>query len=302
MNFIDNEHSKFFKEKMKELKQYGKQDVYYKSLIYTLGVCETTREHLKEIFNMKKGEINIDSLTAAWQTGTSAKVTRMAFSLWNRCMYDSEEDLENRKMSSNYNPSEIFCCSYAPYFWEAIKIRYPEYTNYKQESESNSVMYERVGRAEQLECLIEEKFEDKSQNKVIGQYIRVNTEDEDAIRYNISTQIDMLDGYCKNNNIHNKIRYIDIGKSGLSWERPALERMLDDVKEGKINAILVTHIGKLFRSPIALEQLLSKKFMEDIEIISLDNSVESYNEMRELMNDIKTKLYENQDDEEEEFI
>ena len=22
----------------------------------------------------------------------------------------------------------LFCCSYAPYFWEAVQIRYPEYT------------------------------------------------------------------------------------------------------------------------------------------------------------------------------
>lgn len=31
------------------------------------------------------------------------------------------------KVSEYYNPSEIFCCSYAPYFVEALKIRYPEY-------------------------------------------------------------------------------------------------------------------------------------------------------------------------------
>lgn len=128
MKFIDNEHQKFFEEKLKELSEHGKTDVYYRTLIYTLGICETTREHFKQIFNIKKGEINIDSITSAWQTGTSAKVTRMAFSLWNRCMYDSEEDLEKGEKSSYYNPSEIFCCSYAPYFYEAVKIRYPEYT------------------------------------------------------------------------------------------------------------------------------------------------------------------------------
>lgn len=80
---------------------------------------------------MKKGEINIDSLQTAWQTSTSKKTTRLAFSLWNSSNnYDSEEDLENGIVSKRYNVSEIFCCSYAPYFWEAIKIRYPEYTNY----------------------------------------------------------------------------------------------------------------------------------------------------------------------------
>mgnify|MGYP000037184561 FL=1 len=43
-------------------------------------------------------------------------------------MFDSEEDFANDKISCCYAPGEIFCCSYAPYFWEAVQIRYPEYT------------------------------------------------------------------------------------------------------------------------------------------------------------------------------
>ena len=128
MYFINEEHELFFINKLKELHQYKKTDVYYTSLIYTLGICETTRKHFDTIINMKKGEINIDALTLPWQTGTSEKVTRMAFSLWKGCMYDSEEDIDNRKMSSGYSPSEIFACSYAPYFYEGVKLRYPEYT------------------------------------------------------------------------------------------------------------------------------------------------------------------------------
>ena len=127
MKFIDDDHREFYMYIYRILQKYGKTDVYYKSLAYTLSMCETTRFHFKDIFNIKKGEININSLQAAYQTGTSEKVTRMAFSLWNRCNYDSEEDLENGKVSKSYNVSELFASSYAPYFYEAIKIRYPEY-------------------------------------------------------------------------------------------------------------------------------------------------------------------------------
>ena len=125
--FIDKEHKQFYEQKLKEI---GKSDVYRKALIYTLAICETTREHFSDIFNLKDGEININSLQAPYQTGSSEKVTRMAFSLWNRCNYDSEEDIENHKPSIYYNPSEIFSCGYAPYFYEAVKLRYPEYTQY----------------------------------------------------------------------------------------------------------------------------------------------------------------------------
>ena len=108
--------------------QLRKTDVYYKSIIYALGMCETTRKNFDDIFNLKRGEINIDALQGKYQTGTSEKVTRLAFSLWNGCNYDKEQDIENKNLSANYNVSEIFSCSYAPYFYEAIKIRYPEYT------------------------------------------------------------------------------------------------------------------------------------------------------------------------------
>lgn len=125
MKFIDKEHEEFYKDKINEI---GTGDVYRKALIYTLGICETTREHFNNIFDIKQGLINRDALQQPYQTGTSLKVTRMAFSLWNSNCYDSDEDLEKRIVSTHYNPSEIFCCSFAPYFYEAIKIRYPEYT------------------------------------------------------------------------------------------------------------------------------------------------------------------------------
>ena len=131
MKFIDVKHKEFWNEKLKEMEVMGKTDVYYKSIVYTLGICDTTRQHFKDIFNLKTGKINIDSLQSPYQTGTSAKVTRMAFSLWNRCNYDSEKDIDNGVLSSKYNASEIFACSYAPYFYEGIKIRYPEYTKEK---------------------------------------------------------------------------------------------------------------------------------------------------------------------------
>ncbi len=28
-----------------------------------------------------------------------------------------------------YTVEDLFCCGYAPYFWEAVRLRYPEYCN-----------------------------------------------------------------------------------------------------------------------------------------------------------------------------
>lgn len=128
MKFFDGEHKEFWNEKIKLMRSMGKTDVYYSSIVYVLGICPVTREHFDRIFNLKEGLINIDCIQDGWQTSSSEKTTRMAFSLWNRCCFDSEEDCENSRASRYYNPSEIFSCDYAPYFYEGIKIRYPEYT------------------------------------------------------------------------------------------------------------------------------------------------------------------------------
>ena len=125
MKFIDDEHKLFYEQKLKEM---GKSDIYRQALVYTLGISETTRVHFADIFNIKEGLINRKSLSKPYQTSSSLKVTRMAFSLWNSNSYDSDEDVENGIVSPYYTPSQIFCTSDAPYFWEAIKIRYPEYT------------------------------------------------------------------------------------------------------------------------------------------------------------------------------
>ena len=231
MKFIDNEHKKFFFDKWEQAKEQGKTDVYYKSLIYTLSMCETTREHFNEIFNLNNGEVNLNSIQKGWQTSTSLKVTRMALNLWKHSIvYDSEADIENEQISSHYAPSEIFCCSYAPYFWEGIKIRYPEYTNYEKNNKiPRAAIYMRVGNIEQLEYYVEEKINNKLQNKVAGLYIRVGCDNDAGMRYSIEQQRKMLDDFCQKNNIGNRIEYMDIGKSALAKDRKALQKILENL-------------------------------------------------------------------------
>ncbi len=44
---------------------------------------------------------------------------------------------ENKKEQVNecrqYIVEDLFCCAYAPFFWQAIQIRYPEYVTYNRE-------------------------------------------------------------------------------------------------------------------------------------------------------------------------
>lgn len=131
--FISEKHREFYFDKLKKVRT---PDVYHKALIYCLGINHDTRNHIEDIYDFKTSSIKIQCLHEGWQTGGSVKVTRMAFNLYCNCApsIDDYSDIDQKEREySRYLPDELFCCSYAPFFWQAIKIRYPSEATYDQE-------------------------------------------------------------------------------------------------------------------------------------------------------------------------
>jgi len=125
IRFADNRHLEFYKKQIDRLNP----DCYLKALIYTLGVCDDTRRRFDSIYDAKKRCIVPETLYAEWQTGGSTKVTRLAFNLFTDrpATAYSGMDMPDFDECKRYSVSDIFCCSYARFFSEAIKLRYPEY-------------------------------------------------------------------------------------------------------------------------------------------------------------------------------
>lgn len=126
MKFIDKEHRNFYNEK---ISQVYHPDSYSRSLIYLLSMNDDTRKHFNEIYNIDTNEINVKSLKSPWQTSTSKNVCRLGFNLFNGCANDNPK---YSTMSKDYSIYNLFCTSGAGYFFEAIKLRYPEYTRVQQ--------------------------------------------------------------------------------------------------------------------------------------------------------------------------
>ena len=123
MLFINEEHKEFYYLN----RAISINDVYSNPVIYLLGLTDDTRNHFNQIYDINNNEIHLEQLKQGWQTGTSSKITRLAFNLFNGMVFDSEDDFDNDKFSSKYAVDKIFCCGFAPFFFEAIKLRYPEY-------------------------------------------------------------------------------------------------------------------------------------------------------------------------------
>nr|WP_304969903.1 DUF6075 family protein [Romboutsia ilealis] len=119
-----------------KLKQARYQDCYHKALIYILGISEDTRNHFSQIYDIKSGYIKPECLHQGWQTSGSVRVVRLAFNLYTDGT-PSVDDYESRDEQISecreYSVGNIFCCGYAVYFWQGIRLRYPEYCQ-KQKS------------------------------------------------------------------------------------------------------------------------------------------------------------------------
>lgn len=80
-----------------------------------------------------------------------------------------------------------------------------------------------------------------------GLYCRVST-DAQVEGYSIDAQKKMLEAYCISKEITEYEYYIDGGFSGSNLERPEIKRLLDDVKDKKLDYVIVYKLDRISRS------------------------------------------------------
>ena len=126
ITFKNQEHEMFYRSCLTKCRQ---QNVYHKALVYCLGISGDTRRNIERIFDFEKGSVKPKCLEEGWITSGSARVVRMAFNLFcnGTPSAHAREGDEKVKECQRYTVEDLFCCEYAVYFWEAVRLRYPEY-------------------------------------------------------------------------------------------------------------------------------------------------------------------------------
>ncbi len=102
----------------------------------------------------------------------------------------------------------------------------------------------------------------------IGLYARVSKDEQ-----NIETQLVALKDYCQRNNYKITETYLDNGISGSTDNRPAFNKMLEDMRNGKINCVIVYKLDRIGRSLQHLLNLFEEFKNRDIEFISLTQNI-----------------------------
>lgn len=108
-----------------------------------------------------------------------------------------------------------------------------------------------------------------------GLYIRVSTEEQAREGYSIEAQKNKLTAYCQIHDIDIFGYYIDDGISGKSLERPRVQELMADIKNKKIDTIVVFKLDRLTRSVKDLLMLMDLFDKHKTKFISLSEQIDT---------------------------
>ncbi|HDJ6558410.1 TPA: recombinase family protein [Staphylococcus aureus] len=123
---------------------------------------------------------------------------------------------------------------------------------------------------------------DKMKKELVGGYIRVSTERQ-VEGYSIEGQITQIEQYCQFNGYELVDIYADRGISGKSMNRPELQRMLNDAKNGKLDCVMVYKTNRLARNTSDLLTIVEELHRQNVEFFSLSERMEVKNSTGKLM-------------------
>ncbi|MFA5168267.1 MAG: recombinase family protein [Candidatus Omnitrophota bacterium] len=110
------------------------------------------------------------------------------------------------------------------------------------------------------------------QPKIAACYARVSTDMQREKGHSIEYQRDSLIKYSKEHGL-NPVLYVDAGISAKDTRRPELQKMLEDIKNGRVSVVLVTKLDRITRS---LKDLVNLKETFDVHGVSFKSLTESF--------------------------
>lgn len=109
----------------------------------------------------------------------------------------------------------------------------------------------------------------------VALYARVSTEQQ-IENYSIPLQKERIKAFCAAKGWTEITEYVDGGYSGSNLNRPALEQLQKDIKDKKINAVIVYRLDRLSRSQRDTLYLIEEMFLpNNVEFISISETIDT---------------------------
>ena len=119
----------------------------------------------------------------------------------------------------------------------------------------------------------------KQKHYIAGLYMRLSQEDErQGESVSIDNQRTILRKFAEDRGFEVHDEYIDDGVSGTTFQRPEVQRLLDDAKTGIINTIIVKDLSRFGRNYIEVGQYVDYVFPAfGIRFIAIQDNVDTEN-------------------------
>ena len=108
--------------------------------------------------------------------------------------------------------------------------------------------------------------------KKVALYCRVSTGNQSS---GLEAQVRALRDYCTRNNITDYVIYEDENQSGVKQSRPALDRMMKDVRDGFVGKVIVYSFSRYARSVTHLLRALEEFKKSDVGFVSITESIDT---------------------------
>ena len=133
----------------------------------------------------------------------------------------------------------------------------------------------------------------------VALYIRLSKEDEsEGPSQSVTNQQSLLNRFVREQRLSVYDTYIDDGWSGTTFERPAFQRMIQDIEAKKVNMVITKDLSRLGRDYIMTGHYMERFFPENrVRYISLldgidtgvDSTANDITPFRAIMNDMYAK-------------
>ena len=107
-------------------------------------------------------------------------------------------------------------------------------------------------------------------------YLRVSTEAQADEGYSLAAQAEKLEAYCRMKGIAAFQRYVDGGFSGSNLTRPAITELVETIRAGRVERVVVYKLDRLSRSQKDTLYLIEDVFLpHGVDFVSINENIDT---------------------------
>ena len=107
-------------------------------------------------------------------------------------------------------------------------------------------------------------------------YLRVSTEAQADEGYSLAAQAEKLEAYCRMKGISQFRRYVDGGFSGSNLSRPAVGELIEAIRGGAVERVVVYKLDRLSRSQKDTLYLIEDVFLpHGVDFVSINENIDT---------------------------